>query len=61
LLAKSPTTFEPLAEQFVSIRPGWTVSSPAPADPERASTWLLLRIWSTPSRSTSAPSVPPQQ
>src|SRR5437867_1235537 len=61
LPAKSPTTLLPVGEQPESTRPGWSVSSPGLAWPERASTWLLLRMHSTPSRSTSEPSVPEQQ
>src|SRR5262245_37962819 len=61
LPAKSPTTLLPVGEQPESTRPGWRTSSPALALPERASTWLLLRMHRTPSRSTSAPSVPEQQ
>jgi hypothetical protein len=38
LPAKSPTMLLPLDEQPETTRPGWTVSSPAVAFPERAST-----------------------
>jgi len=61
LPAKSPTMLTLPAEHWLSISPGWIVSSPAAALPERARMWLLLRMCRTLSRSTSAPSVPPQQ
>src|SRR5580765_7111418 len=52
LPVKSPTMLLVAPEQLVSIKPGWSVSSPDAAVPDRARMWLLERIDSTPSRRT---------
>lgn len=43
------------------MSPGWIIAAPRLAESLLAITWLLLRIKLTPLRTTSEPSVPPQQ
>ena len=58
---KSPTRLSESTWQALSMRPGWIVSSPVVALPERARMWLLLMMCRAPLYMTAEPRVPPQQ